>query len=175
MIRPALPSDTSALVELAISTGLFTAKEADALLRTTLDAAHAGSLGQGHEVRVLDDDATGRPAGWTYLAPDANADRVWNLWWIGVAPSLHGRGIGASLLAWVEDHATNAGGRILLIETSSLAKLARTRAFYAKRAYVACGQVPDFYAAGDDKVIFVRRLSTQRPPHSNREPFSGQL
>jgi len=64
----------------------------------------------------------------------------------------------ATSLKFVEDHVQNARGRVLVIETSSVPKLERTRKFYAKRGYSACGQVPDFYADGEDKVIFAKRL-----------------
>ena len=32
------------------------------------------------------------------------------------------------------------------------------RRFYAKRGYAECGRVPDFYAEGDGKVIYAKRM-----------------
>lgn len=87
------------------------------------------------------------------------ANQIWDLWWIGVAPQRHGQGIGDELLRFVEDQVRAARGRVLIIETSSLPKLERTRSFYMKRGYAFCGQVPDFYADGDDKVLFAKRLA----------------
>lgn len=159
MIRPAIPSDTPALVSLSVSTGLFLPHEADALLRNVLDELHAGRLGEGHLAHVWVDGPAGPPAGWVYFSLNAMANQIWDLWWIGVAPLRQGQGIGDKLLQFVEGHARSAGGRVLIIETSSLPKLERTRNFYAKRGYVVCGQVPDFYADGDDKVIFAKRLA----------------
>ena len=159
MIRSATPGDTPALVALAVSTGLFLPNEADALLRGVLDELHAGRLGEDHLAYVWVDGPAGPPAGWVYFSRNALANQIWDLWWIGVDPLRHGRGIGDELLRFVEAHLHSAGGRILLIETSSLPKLDRTRKFYAKRGYTACGQVPDFYADGDDKVIFAKRIS----------------
>lgn len=158
MIRPAVPADTPALLAIAVATGLFQPDEADALLRQTLDDLHAGALGPGHYAYAWIDDASGEPRGWVYFAENAKSNHAWDLWWIGVDPSTHDRGIGTALLAFVEDFARAAAGRLLIIETSSLAPLARTRAFYARRGYAECGRVPDFYGDGDAKVIFARTL-----------------
>lgn len=159
MIRSATPDDTPALVTLAVSTGLFLPHEADALLRGVLDELHGGRLGEDHLASVYVDGHVGPPMGWVYFSRNAMANQIWDLWWIGVDPLLHGQGIGDTLLRFVEAHVHSKGGRMLLIETSSLPKLDRTRRFYAKRGYTVCGQVPDFYADGDDKVIFAKRIA----------------
>jgi GNAT superfamily N-acetyltransferase len=159
MLRSSLPNETSALVDLAIATGLFAPGEADSLLRAVLDDLHTGKLNDGHVVQVWADPEGGAPVGWAYFAINDKTNGVWDLWWIGVAPLRQGQGVGDTLLSAVEHHVRDAGGRLLLIETSSLPALARTRKFYAKRGYVPCGRVPDFYADGDDKVIFAKRMS----------------
>jgi ribosomal protein S18 acetylase RimI-like enzyme len=88
---------------------------------------------------------------------------VWDLWWIGTASARQGRGIGGELLGFVEAAAREAGGRLLLIETSSQPALDSTRLFYAKRGYIECGRVPDFYGEGDAKVIYAKRLKDAEP------------
>lgn len=161
MLRPASPNETRDLVALASSTGLFTPDEAEALLGGVLDDLHAGRLGEGHQVHVYADDRTGAAAGWVYLAPAFKADGVWDLWWIGVAPSAQGTGVGSKLLNFVESRVRDSGGRLLIIETSSTPPLAPARRFYASRDYQSCGTIPDFYGAGDDKVIFAKRITPQ--------------
>ena len=158
MLRPAVPSDTPALVALAADTGIFQPGEAESL-SGVLDELHAGRLGDGHTAAVWVAEPDGPPAGWVYFAPAAMADRVWNLWWIGVAPARQGRGVGGELLRSVENHVRAAGGRLLVIETSSTPAFDPVRRFYAKRGYAECGRVPDFYTDGDDKVTFVKRTA----------------
>jgi ribosomal protein S18 acetylase RimI-like enzyme len=109
-------------------------------------------------VSVWSEAAASSPLGWTYYAPDDHAPSVWNLWWIGVAPALHGTGIGRALMGAIERSVQAAGGRLLVIETSALPALARTRRFYERLGYARCGEVPDFYSDGDGKVIFARRV-----------------
>jgi ribosomal protein S18 acetylase RimI-like enzyme len=80
------------------------------------------------------------------------------LWWIGVLPEHQGDGVGSALLAYVEEAARKADGRILVIETSDKEPMARARLFYLKAGYSERGRLPDFYGDGEAKVIFSRRL-----------------
>lgn len=157
MIRPAVPGETDELVAMAVATGLFTPEDAEVLLKSTLDELHAGRLGDGHLARVWVDEA-GRAGGWVYFAEDRKSNGAWDLWWIGVAPERQGQGVGKALLAFVEDHVREAGGRMVIIETSALPPLARTREFYRLRGYTECGCVPDFYGDGDGKITFARNV-----------------
>lgn len=158
MIRPAVAEESPALVALGEATGLFRPGEAEGLLGGVLAALHAGELGEGHQAHVWTDGPGCPPVGWVYFAPTPHADGVWDLWWIGTDPSRQRQGVGGELLAFVEARAREAGGRLLLVETSSLPALEPTRRFYARRGYAECGRVPDFYGEGDAKVIFARRL-----------------
>jgi len=63
----------------------------------------------------------------------------------------------ATSLKFVEDHVQNARGRVLVIETSSVPKLERTRKFYAKRGYSARSGA-GLLRRRQDKVIFAKRL-----------------
>ena len=158
MIRLPVPADTPALIALADETGLFQPGESSSLLGGVLDAFHAGQLGAGHLAWVWADGPGAAPAGWVYFAPTEKADGVWDLWWIGVAPARQGEGIGGDLLRSVEAHARTAGGRLLVVETSSQPALEPTRRFYVRQGYTECGLVPDFYADGDGKLIYAKRI-----------------
>ena len=158
MIRPTVAAESSTLVALGEATGVFRPQEAEAMLGGVLDALHAGGLGGGHQAHVWTDGPDSPPAGWVYFAPTPNADGVWDLWWIGTDPARQGQGIGGELLRFVEARVREAGGRLLLIETSSEPALDPTRRFYAKRGYAECGRVPDFYGEDDAKVIYTKRL-----------------
>jgi ribosomal protein S18 acetylase RimI-like enzyme len=154
MLRPTLPTDTTALVALADATGVFKPHEIVAL-REVLDDYHAANRECGHVARTYDE---GGPLGFVYYAPTAMTDRTWELWWIAVGKALQGRGIGGVMLAAVEADVRAAGGRLLLIETSSTSAYEPTRQFYLKHEYSVAARIPDFYADGDDKIIFAKRL-----------------
>lgn len=161
MLRPATPADTPDLLALAAATGIFRPDEVDFLLGGVLDDLHAGRLGDGHTAWVWAGGSTEQPAGWVYFSPVDKTDGVWNLWWIGVDPARQGQGVGGELLRSVEDHVRTNAGRLLLIETSSLPTFDAVRRFYAKRGYSDCGQVPDFYADGDGKVTYAKRMANR--------------
>ena len=158
MLRPATPSDTPAILALAVATGMFPADGVEPL-REVLDGLHAGRSGADHRLQVWADDSGGPPVGVVYFGPDAMADRKWDLWMIAVAPDRQGRGIGGKLVQFAETQVRAGGGRLLLIDTSSQPKYDATRAFYAKHGYAEVARIPDFYADGDGKVTYVKRMA----------------
>ena len=83
---------------------------------------------------------------------------TWDLYWIAVAPAEQGQGIGTLLLHEVEQRLSDAGERLLVIETSSQPSYAPTRAFYERHGYTMIARIADFYMPGDDRVIYIRRL-----------------
>jgi GNAT superfamily N-acetyltransferase len=155
MIRATRPDDTPTLVELARATGVFKPLEVQAL-REVLDDYHATNHALSH--RSVTAEGDGRVTGFAYYAPSSMADRAWYLYWIAVRPDLQARGLGGRLLRHAEDEARARDGRLLLIETSSLPHYDLTRKFYLKHGYAQDAVVHDFYADGDDMVIFAKRL-----------------
>src|SRR2546425_988436 len=54
---------------------------------------------------------------------------------------------------------TRDGGRLVVVETSSLPEYASTRAFYERRGYTRGATVPGYYAPDDDLVIYFKDLA----------------
>ncbi|MFN0182061.1 MAG: GNAT family N-acetyltransferase [Gemmatimonadales bacterium] len=159
IIGPIHQRERQALLSLAVSTGLFTPEDAEGLLGGVLDSLAAGELPVGPAGVACRESPDGPAVGWSYFAPDPYADKVWNVWWIGVSPSHHGKGVGQAVLSHVEQTVAASGARVIVIETSDQAPLARARKFYAKLGYEERGRIPDFYAKGDAKVIFSRSIA----------------
>jgi ribosomal protein S18 acetylase RimI-like enzyme len=155
-IRPTKPDDTPPLHALAHATGVFKPHEMEAL-QEVLDDYHAENHAEGHRAVTYEKD--GHILGFAYYAPAAMTDRTWYLYWIAVSKQTQARGIGGTLLRFVEEDIRKLQGRILLIETSSLPHYDLTRKFYLKHQYEQEAVLRDFYADGDDMVIFRKRLS----------------
>jgi len=155
MIRSVVPADTDAVMALSEASSLFQPDEL-ADLRGMLEAYFDGSLGPDHHWVVDDDDGL---ASLAYFAPEAFANRVWNLYLIAVDPSRQGEGRGTEMLQYVETELATRGERLLLIETSGLGSFEQTRAFYRKNGYDEEARIRDYYDAGDDKVIFRKTLA----------------
>ena len=80
------------------------------------------------------------------------------MYWIAVDPSVHGAGLGSNLVAEMERRLAGRA-RLVVVETGGRREYDATRAFYLARDYEEVARVPDFYAPGDDQVIFVKRFS----------------
>ncbi len=153
-IRSARAQDKAALLDLAVATGLFRSDEL-AEFDTMVSEYFAGDLGDNH-FWIVDADPSVLAA--AYYAPEAMADRVWNLYFIGVHPGSQGVGRGGQLLRHVEDHLRKRGERLLIVETSGLESFDATRSFYRRHGYDEEARIRDFYVKGDDKVTFRKQL-----------------
>ena len=154
-IRPALPSDTPALKALTAGTEKFKPFEVE-VLQEVLDDYHTRDADSQHVAVVAEDE--GRLVGYCYYAPDIMTDRTWSIYWIAVDNDTQGKGVGSGIMRYVEDDVRKRQGRLLLLETTSLPHSELTRKFYKKQGYAIAGTVKDFYADGDDMVIFRKRL-----------------
>ena len=88
----------------------------------------------------------------------------YDLYWIVVAPTAQGQGVGQALLQRVEQAVAARGGGRLYIETSSRPIYARTRRFYRAAGYRVVARLREFYASGDDKFMFCKSI----PPKPGR-------
>ena len=100
----------------------------------------------------------GRIEGFAYYAPAAMTDRTWYLYWIAVARQIQACGLGSELLRHAEEDIRRRQGRLFLIETGGLPHYELTRKFYLKHGYERAAIIRDFYAAGDDMVVFAKRM-----------------
>jgi GNAT superfamily N-acetyltransferase len=155
MIRPATPEDTPALLAMTTATGVFKPMEVDTL-DVVLTDYHAQARDAGDRCFVLEQD--GGPIAFEYHAAEPMTEGTWCLWWIVVRPDIQGKGHGARLLEFVEDDARSRGARVLFVETSGLPHYEPTRRFYLRHGYAAEARLRDFYADGDDQVVFRKRL-----------------
>jgi ribosomal protein S18 acetylase RimI-like enzyme len=109
--------------------------------------------------------------GYACYGPTPGTDRVHDLYWIAVDAAAHGAGIGTAILTEVERRLQRRHARMLVAETSSRSDYAATRDFYGRRGYAESARVRDFYAPGDDRIIFTKRFqhSPDGGEHSHHE------
>ncbi len=149
-IRPLVRADLPAIRAVIDATGLFPSDMLDDMTRDYL------AMPDGPDI-WLTLDLSG-PIGVAYAAPERMAEGTWNLYLIAIDPGQQGRGHGSAVLRHVEAMLAKRGQRILLVETSGLPAFTATRGFYRANDYGEEGRIRDFYAAGEDKVIFRKSL-----------------
>lgn len=154
LIRPATTEDGPAVIDLVVAAGMFSVDDAW-IVEGMLAAYFGGNSDEGH-VCLIDDE--GGPLGVAYYQPEAAADGVWGLTMIAVRPVRQGQGRGTVMVRRVEEDLRARGGRLLLVDTSGLPQYDRTRTFYLKCGYEEEARIRDYWAAGDDLVVFRKAL-----------------
>ena len=150
MIRPLTTADVPAIKEVIDATGLFPSE----MLGEMADGFLSGTE-TNERWLVLDDPS---PVGIAYFAPEKLTDGTWNLYLIALHPDRQGRGDGSMMIGAVESQLSGMGARVLLVETSGLDAFEQTRRFYIKNGYHQEARIRDFYAAGEDKIVFWKAL-----------------
>lgn len=156
MIRPMEARDKAPVLGLVRATGFFTEPEVG--VAEELMDIYLGQPGQkDYQVAVVENEAGG-VAGYMTWGPTPLAEDAYDLYWMAVAPSEQGKGRGRELVRWLEDEVRRRDGRVIIIETSSQPKYHGTRRFYIDLEYQEVARVPNFYRAGDDRVIYAKHF-----------------
>jgi ribosomal protein S18 acetylase RimI-like enzyme len=156
-LRHLTAADRGRIEEITRAVGVFRDDEVLVALEV-FDAA----VGVGPEAyMVMGADTDGRLAGWICWGPTPCTLGTYDLYWMAVAPEAQGNGIGKALLEEMERRLEGVA-RLIVIETAGRPDYAPTRAFYQARGYSPVSRIPDFYAPGDDQVVFVKRVSSEQ-------------
>jgi D-alanine-D-alanine ligase len=149
------PDDREAVRRMVGSTGVFSPVEVDVAVELVDDRLECGPQSDYFFVFA---EHEGHAVGYTCYGKIPLTAASFDLYWIAVDKSFHGRKIGRTLLEETEKLIRQAGGRQVYIETSNRHHYAPTRGFYLRCGYRQEALLRDFYAPGDDKVIYVKEL-----------------
>ena len=154
------PEDRDTVRRLVASTGVFSPVEIDVAVELVDDGLKRG---RQSDYQFVFAEHAGQTVGYTCYGPIALTAASFDLYWIAVDKTMHGRSIGRLLLERTEELIGQAGGRQVYIETSNRHQYAPTRGFYLRCGYDQEALLKDFYAAGDDKVIYVKTVGPEPP------------
>lgn len=149
--------DPGRIRTLVDATGFFSAEEA--AIAGELAAETLATAGNAGYSFWFADGAAGLD-GFSCFGRIPGSEWSFDLYWIVVSPARQGTGLGRQLLAATEAAVRTAGGNRLYVDTSSRPQYAPTRAFYLACGYAVAAELPDFYRAGDGKVVFVKVLGS---------------
>ncbi len=152
------PRDQQSVMDVAASSGFFSAEEVEMAGSLVEERLRDGEP-SGYFFVFAEPDAPGAAlAGFACYGPAGYAPDWVDLYWIAVRGEARGEGIGSRLLAAVEDRVRRAWAVTLVVETSSRKQYAPTRAFYEQRGFGLIAMMKSFYAPGEHKMIYAKRL-----------------
>jgi len=136
-------------------TGFFSAEEVDVAEELAQERLARAAASGYHFVMA---EQYGRLVGYTCYGPIACTVGSYDLYWIAVHPDVQGKGLGQRLLQETERLIRQAGGSRIYVDTSQRLQYASTRAFYENAGYRLDAVLKEFYAPGDNKVIYCKSL-----------------
>jgi ribosomal protein S18 acetylase RimI-like enzyme len=151
--------DVAALRRLVASTGVFYRGERAVALELLVERLKRGTR-SGYSFFFADRGS--ELLGYCAWGKVPLTERSYDLYWIAVAPSAEGQGLGQALLRLAEHAVARRGGGNLYIETSSRRVYDRTRRFYRDGGYEQVAKLRDFYAPGDHKIMFRKVIRRRR-------------
>lgn len=153
-LRPLTAADRRRIEEITRAVRVFRDDEVPVALEV-FDGAVAGSPDYIAVGAVLDE----RLVGWICWGPTPCTLGTYDLYWMAVDPSAQGAGVGTALLREMEGRLAGSA-RLIVVETAGRPDYRPTRTFYESRGYRRAAVIPDFYAPGDDQVVYVKTLTT---------------
>jgi len=136
-------------------TGFFRSDEVDIAVELVDERL---SRGEASGYRFLFAELGSEVAGYACFGEIACTIGSFDLFWIAVDPQFQRRGVGQKLLREVETRITAVDGRRIYIDTSGKHQYEPTRSFYEAGGFRCEARLSDFYAPGDDRVIYSKTV-----------------
>ena len=167
VIRALSAADRARVDALTRDSGGFRPDEVRVALEV-FDASLGIGRGADPDYELAGVEVEGRLAGWACWGPTPCTEGTFDLYWIVVDGSSQGRGVGTMLIEEMERRVAGRA-RLIVVETAGRDEYFGTRSFYEKRGYRVESRISDYYAVGDDLVVYVKR-SGVRDSESGEEP-----
>jgi ribosomal protein S18 acetylase RimI-like enzyme len=161
MIRIATSTDGEAINHIAATASVFLREEVECVAELWEEYQKNGAVVSGYYFIVLEE--AGDILGFACYGPRALTHGTFDLYWIAVDSNKKRKGAGRLLMAQAEKNIAALGGRLVIVETSGKLEYAPTRSFYERIGYLKEAVLKDFYADGDDLVIFTKKVSAEHP------------
>jgi len=156
LIERATPTDGQAILQITHLAGNFSQKDIACVQELWEAYVEKGAEVTGYDFVLFRGQA--RVLGFACFGRTPLTEDTHDLYWLAVHPESRRQGVGRALIAWVEEEVKRQGGRLLLVETSGTASYEGTRRFYESCGYRYQAVIHDFYALGDDLLIFGKVL-----------------
>jgi D-alanine-D-alanine ligase len=149
------PQDIPDVRQLVSATGFF--NEAEVELAAELVAEWL-SKGKASGYGFVFVNLEGRLAGYSCYGPIPCSASSFDLYWIAVHPDFQKKGLGKVIFNETEHLIREAGGTRMYVDTSQRPQYHDTQAFYEHCGLKVVAVLEDFYALGENKVIYAKSL-----------------
>ena len=147
--------DIETYIKCAEKTGSFMPEETGVLREVLTECFSASPT----TYILMDERNRGCLRGFIIFGRTPMTERGWDIYWIVVDISWQRKGIGHNLLEKMRRRiAKDHNNAVIRIETAGKASYSHVRNFYIKAGFAEAGRVPDFYAKGDDMVVFWKKI-----------------
>jgi ribosomal protein S18 acetylase RimI-like enzyme len=147
--------DVEAIHVMVAESGVFSAEEIDVAVELAEDRLSHKELSDYHFMLAESD---GTVVGYSCYGRIPLTQGRYDLYWIVVDGNAQQRGVATELFRQTEEAIGKLNGKIVYAETSSRTIYAPAQAFYVKAGFELLCRISDFYADGDDKLIYGKQL-----------------
>lgn len=151
----AIESDRQAVRRIVESTGFFSDAEVDVAVELVDERLKKGDASDYYFVFA---ESAGEVIGYACFGPIACTLHSFDVYWIAVDRQHQGCGLGRWLMHQCELRIRQMNGQRIYVETSGRPQYLTTREFYHRCGYQITSVFPDFYAQGDDKIVFLKTI-----------------
>ena len=150
--------DRGRLAQALRSDDTFLEEEIAVALELVDSALESRASGE-HDYTVLIADLEDFPvAGYICFGQTPMTEATWDLYWVVTHAEARGRGIAGSLIRAMEQDVVRRGAKAIRVETSQKESHEAARRLYDRLGYPVLARFPDFYRAGDDLIVYYKRL-----------------
>ncbi len=154
-IRRTSPQDRDEILTLVEETDFFRPDEVD-IAREVLDEAIR--QGEGGHYQSFTAVESNQVSGWICFGETPCTLGTYDIYWIAVRTDKQSTGLGTRLMQFAEDEIRSRKGRLMVIETSGQQKYFSSQQFYLKKGFYEACRLRDFYAPGDDKIVYLKPI-----------------
>jgi ribosomal protein S18 acetylase RimI-like enzyme len=151
------PKDVGDIARVAQGTGVFTPEELR-VVQEMLDTFFHPEPRDDHSFIIYRNGDPNSVAGFACYGPTPLTEGVWDLYWICVDREQQANGIGSTLLKKIEAELCSRHARAIYLETSDSDAYQAARKFYERHGYEIAAHFADFYAPGEGKVVYRKKL-----------------
>ncbi len=155
-IEATRPEDAQAILAITEQVGVFNAEEIATVDELLVEYFGLGPAKSGYY--FLTGRVGEQVVSFACYGPRALTSGTFDFYWLATDKNFGGRGIGGAMAQRVVQEVKAMGGRLIIIETSGRPDYAQTRHFHETHNYIREAIIVDFYAPGDDLVIYVQRV-----------------